>query len=104
MAKIRDDENLKELSSVLAQMNSSEECEDFLLDLCTPAELQAMAGRWQVALMLRKKIPYRKINEITGVSTATITRVARFIENGHGGYKKALSLTSTLPAKSDDKN
>ena len=104
MAKVRDDQSLRELSEALARLKSPEEYEDFLLDLCTPAELLAMSGRWQVALMLRKKIPYRKINELTGVSTATITRVARFIENGHGGYQKALSQTSTFPQNSDEKN
>lgn len=66
------------------------ECENFLKDLCTPAELQAMVDRWNVAEQLMRDIPYRKIHEATGVSVTTIGRVARFLSQGHGGYQAVL--------------
>lgn len=88
-------EGLRVLSEVFSRIQDADICTSFLEDLCTPAELQAMVGRWQVAMMLRKKVPYRKINELTGVSTATITRVARFMEKGHGGYREAISLVES---------
>ena len=40
--------------------------------------------------MLLEKTPYRKIAEDTKVSTATIVRVARFLNNGFGGYKTVM--------------
>jgi hypothetical protein len=38
----------RNLCTVLAALRTPEECRAFLRDLCTPAELQAMADRWTV--------------------------------------------------------
>ena len=46
-----------------------------------------MAERWHVVQMLAQKLPYRKIRDITGASTATITRIAHWYQYGEGGYK-----------------
>ena len=62
----------------------------FLVDLCTPAELQALKDRWLVAELLDRNLPYRKIHDRTGVSVTTIGRVARYLNSGAGGYSKAL--------------
>nr|WP_284347006.1 Trp family transcriptional regulator [Xanthomonas oryzae] len=53
----------------------------FLRDLCTPAELEAMADRWRVVPLLVKGVPYREIHELTQVSVTTIGRVARTLTN-----------------------
>ncbi len=45
-----------------------------------------MADRWQIVPLLRDGVPYREIHARTGVSVATITRVARCIHLGSGGY------------------
>lgn len=66
------------------------ECRNFFKDLCTPAELQALADRWQVVGLLQKNLPYRQIHDMTGVSVTTIGRVARFLSDGYGGYAAAL--------------
>lgn len=66
-------------------------CAAFFADLCTPAELEALAGRWKVARMLDQGLPYREISERTGISTATVTRVARCLTYGReGGYRRVL--------------
>ncbi len=62
----------------------------FLVDLCTPAELQALKDRWLVAELLDRDLPYRQIHDRTGVSVTTIGRVARYLNSGSGGYSKAL--------------
>jgi TrpR-related protein YerC/YecD len=62
----------------------------FLRDLCTPAELQAMADRWAVVECLQRDLPYREIHRITGVSITTIGRVARYLATGNGGYSLAV--------------
>jgi TrpR-related protein YerC/YecD len=69
------------------------ECRNFLKDLCTPAELQALVDRWQVVEYLEQGLPYRKIHELTGVSVTTIGRVARFLSDGFGGYRAAIKRT-----------
>lgn len=75
------------LFKAIASIESAEEAEKFFEDLCTPAEIQAMADRWGVVGLIRKKIPYRKIYEDTGVSATTVGRVARCITHGAGGYE-----------------
>jgi len=83
----------KELTQALQSINSASELESFLVDLCTPAELRALSERWRVAKLLDKgEMSYREINVLTGVSTTTIGRVARFLnEEPHQGYRAVLN-------------
>lgn len=66
-----------------------------IADLCTPAEVRALAERWQVARMLEDgALSYRDIHDATGVSTTTIVRVARFLkQENNGGYRAALAAS-----------
>ena len=77
------------LYQAILTLRSSDECRAFFRDLCTPAELQALADRWAVVELLRESRPYREIHRLTGVSVTTIGRVARFLAAGHGGYALA---------------
>src|SRR3954463_11926088 len=79
----------RNLVAALLTMRTPEELRSFLHDLCTPAELQAMADRWAVVDWLRQELPYREIHRLTGVSVTTIGRVARYLGNGNGGYALA---------------
>jgi len=74
------------LFAAVAALRSGEECRAFFRDLCTPAEIQAMADRWAVVGWVKQGLPYREIHRLTGVSVTTIGRVARFVANGNGGY------------------
>ncbi|KTD32086.1 Trp repressor [Legionella moravica] len=78
---------LPELMHAISLLNNKEEALQFFTDLCTPAELESMADRWQVVPLLRQGIPYRTIHDQTAVSVTTITRVARCLSFGTGGYK-----------------
>jgi len=75
-----------QLCSDLTHLKTQADFALFLKDLCTPGELRAFTGRWGVAEMLTHGVPYRKIYEKTGVSTATVTRVARCLADVKGGY------------------
>lgn len=77
---------MQQLMLAISLLENTEEALAFFTDLCTPAELEAMADRWEVVPLLRQGIPYRAIHEQTGVSVTTITRVARFLTMGGGGY------------------
>ena len=79
----------RELYAAIVALRNVDECRNFFRDLCTPAELQALADRWAVVDYLERGLPYRKIHELTGVSVTTIGRVARFLTSGHGGYRIA---------------
>jgi TrpR-related protein YerC/YecD len=79
----------RNLCAALAALTTAEETRAFLRDLCTPAEIQAMADRWAVVDCLKRGLPYRSIHRLTGVSLTTIGRVARFLASGNGGYQAA---------------
>lgn len=78
------------LSEALLSLETPQEVKEFLEDLCTPAELEAMVDRWRVAQLLNQGYTYRDIRDLTEVSVTTIGRVARYIERGSGGYRTAL--------------
>jgi TrpR-related protein YerC/YecD len=79
------------LFGAVLSLKTSAECGAFFADLCTPAELEALSGRWKVARLLDKGMPYREISQKTGISTATVTRVARCLTYGSdGGYRRLL--------------
>ena len=73
------------------------EVERFFRDLCTLAELEAMAHRWEVARLLEQGLPYLEIAQRTGASTTTVTRVAHWLRHGEGGYRLALDRKRRLP-------
>ncbi len=81
------------LFDAIISLKSADECRNFFKDLCTPAELQALVDRWQVVEYLEQGLPYRKIHDLTGVSVTTIGRVARFLADGFGGYRTAITRT-----------
>lgn len=71
-------------------LEKPEEVRQFLLDLCTPSEVEAIVDRWWTASLLKEGRSYRDISEITGVSVTTIGRVARYMNMGEGGYRLAM--------------
>ncbi|KTC93097.1 MULTISPECIES: YerC/YecD family TrpR-related protein [Legionella] len=79
-------QSVHQLMHAISLLENTEEALAFFTDLCTPAELEAMADRWEVIPLLREGLPYRTIHEQTGVSVTTITRVARCLSFGSGGY------------------
>jgi TrpR-related protein YerC/YecD len=87
------------LFRAIVSLRTPEECGNFLRDLCTPAELQALVDRWHVVELLQQGLPYRRIHDMTGVSVTTIGRVARFLIDGFGGYRVALDRTNSRSHK-----
>jgi TrpR-related protein YerC/YecD len=84
-----------QLYEALTTLTGVSEMRDFFRDLCTPAERQAMADRWRVVALLREGRPYRDIHDRTGVSVTTIGRVARYLDDGNGGYRRAAERLET---------
>lgn len=82
------------LFRAILTLRSTEDCRAFFHDLCTPAELQALADRWNVVGLLQQGMPYREIHRVTGVSVTTIGRVARYLGAGNGGYALAVRRLS----------
>ena len=78
------------LYEAILSLETPEECRAFFQDLCTVAELRAMAQRLEVAQLLDKGLIYNDILQRTGASSATISRVNRALQYGADGYKTVL--------------
>ncbi len=70
-------------------LRSQEECRRFFEDICTIKELQAISQRMRVACLLDSGSNYLEVSEVTGASSATISRVNRCLNYG-SGYREAL--------------
>ena len=79
-------DNLDFLFDCILKLESKQECYNFFEDLCTMPELQAISQRIVVAKMLTEGKVYKEIEESTGASTATISRVKRSLQYGAEGY------------------
>lgn len=76
-----------ELFQAILALKNVKEARNFFRDLLTEEELKEFAGRWKVARMLAQKVPYTKIEKETGMSSTTIARVSKWLNDGMNGYK-----------------
>ena len=93
MQKEMSEQNALLYEAILA-LKDPEECRAFFQDLCTVAELRAMAQRLEVAQLLDQGLIYNDILQRTGASSATISRVNRALQYGADGYKTVLPRLS----------
>ncbi|MFA4833696.1 MAG: YerC/YecD family TrpR-related protein [Patescibacteria group bacterium] len=78
------------LFEAVLSLETVKEAEAFFRDLCTIDEIKSMSERWEIAKLVYKGLPYRKISDKLNVSTTTVSRVALWLNNGEGGYKAVL--------------
>ncbi len=88
------------LCDTLLLLKGREEAYNFMRDLCTPQELDALSERWRVCQLLdRGGLSYREIHRITGASLTTIGRVARFLKGeSYNGYRTMLKKYTSFEA------
>ena len=79
-------ENFDFLYECILKLQTAEECAKLFEDLCTVPELKAISQRIVVAKMLTEGKVYKEIEDVTGASTATISRVKRSLHYGARGY------------------
>jgi len=79
-----------DLFETILSLETVKEAEAFFRDLCTIDEIKSMSERWEIAKLVYKGLPYRKISDKLNVSTTTVSRVALWLNNGEGGYKAVL--------------
>lgn len=82
------------LIQAILSLKSEDECRAFLEDLMTGKEIQDCSQRILVAQHLSKGIVYSRIAQMTGASSATISRVNRCYTYGAGGYRTVLERIS----------
>jgi len=79
-----------QLCRALLSLETPDEVYCFLEDVATIGEIRALAQRLEVARLLSEAYTYPQIAQQTGASTATISRVKKFLEYGADGYKIVL--------------
>ena len=96
-----DSDPCEDLFRAVLTLQTVEECRRFFKDITTPAELKALSERWHVARLLAEgELSYREIHDETGVSTTTITRVARFLgQEPNQGYRLVLDRRKQIRAR-----
>ena len=82
--------DMDSLFEAILTLENIEECYMFFEDVCTINELQSITQRLEVAKMLSERKTYLEIADVTGASTATISRVNRCLNYGTDGYKLVL--------------
>ena len=77
-------------------LETMDEAYRFFEDVCTIKEIQSIAQRLEVAKLLKSGKTYNEIEEATGASTATISRVNRSLNYGADGYNIVFKKTGFI--------
>ncbi|MBR6756141.1 MAG: TrpR-like protein YerC/YecD [Peptococcaceae bacterium] len=85
-----ENEQLDDLFEAMQKLETREDYYRFFEDISTISEINALAQRFAVAKMLDEEMTYTDIANLTGASTATISRVKRCLNYGADGYQLVL--------------
>ena len=84
------DQAIEQLCSALCSLETPDEAQALLGDLCTKREIAELAQRLQVAVMLREGRSYLEVSRATGASSTTVSRVSKCLNGEVGGYRLVL--------------
>ncbi len=83
------------LFTAILSLENLDECYKFFEDALTEKEILDIAQRLKAAKLLNAGSSYTSVCSVTGMSTATISRVSKALERGAGGYRLVLSRMET---------
>ena len=101
MAEITPKE-IDELFEAVVALENKREAKKFLRDLLTEQEIVEFSKRWKAARMLNDKISYTTIVRETRLSSTTVARISKWLQEGSGGYK--LMIRRLYPSASERSN
>jgi TrpR-related protein YerC/YecD len=82
-------QKIADLCAILTQVEDPKDMRALLEDLCTQKEVENMAERIFAAKLLLEGKTYNEVVSQSNISSATLSRVSRSLQNGTG-YKKQL--------------
>lgn len=91
--------DVEALLRAFGALGTDDERYAFLQDVATIRELQDMSQRLAVARMLDAGAHYTDIQEVTGASSTTISRVSRSLNYGAEGYRTVIDRLGPLPSE-----
>ena len=80
-----------QLASVLVNVDTVSDMQNFLRDILTEKEIIEISSRLEAARMLKNGKTYAEITKATKLSSRTVARISEWLKNGENGYGKALS-------------
>lgn len=81
----------KQLIEAVLALKDADEAKRFLRDLMTEGEIEEFANRLEAASLLSQDVQYNAISESTGLSSATIARISKWLNGSLGGYRLILA-------------
>ena len=88
---VLNDAKTNSLVEALLSLETPAEAKRFLRDLLTEAELAEFGNRFCAAEMLSNKLPYSAIEKKIGLSSTTVARVSKWLNQGGNGYKEVIA-------------
>jgi TrpR-related protein YerC/YecD len=76
-----------DLIKAFLSLKNEDELKAFFRDMMSERDLREFAMRWEVAKKLDAGVSFLQIQEETGESPVTITKINRWLKEGCGGYK-----------------
>ena len=87
----KDTKKNEDLIRAILSLKNTDEANRFFRDLLTEAEIVEFGNRFCAARMLSEKQPYSAIEKETGLSSATVARVSKWLNSGKNGYKDVIA-------------
>lgn len=100
-SRIQDDQ-IDELFKAMLTLKTIEEYYMFFDDIATISEIQALSHRLRVAKLLDHNETYIHIEKETGASTATISRISKYLHYGSNGYRIVLDRLKEKTSPKDE--
>jgi TrpR family trp operon transcriptional repressor len=89
-------DNLKEISRILAKLNSARIIEEFMRSILTDNEAKNLSSRWEIIKRIDQGIPQRKIANDLRLSLCKITRGSRELKKSNSVLKKILTKQKSV--------
>lgn len=83
------------LAAALVSLRTADEAKALLLDICSTKEIEDLAARLEVARLLAEGKSYVAVQQLTGASSTTVSRVNKCLNGEVGGYRTVLERLSS---------
>ena len=84
------DENIMHICNAIKEMSTPEQVYDFLCEVLTKSEIEALSKRWRILSLLQGGVSQREIAKKLHVSLCNITRGAAILKSENAIVKKIL--------------
>lgn len=88
--ELMETDEVQALMEAMCLVRTPAEARSLLVDLCTPKEIEDFGQRLEVARLLASGESYVAVQQATGASSTTVSRVSKFLNGPAKGYRLVL--------------